>query len=204
MAQDAVRLFSASIIAHARAHQLAPSLVAGIIDVESGGDPNATSPDNGPGLGHALGLMQVLEGAFGPGQDGHDPETNLEAGCAMLQQKIAAFGGRTESGVAAYFGAVDAAGNPTDATDLTGTSGKRYVAEVLAAQQQFLNLDATPALGPAQADPDFAQYAPATGAWREAAINLKGIADQALARGRKLVELTGETAHAVKGEWGGL
>lgn len=38
-----------------------------------------------------------------------------------------------------------------------------------------------------RADPDFARYAPKTGTWREACINLKGIADDALAAGRKIV-----------------
>lgn len=39
----------------------------------------------------------------------------------------------------------------------------------------------------ARADADFARYAPRTGTWREACVNLKGIADDALAAGRKVV-----------------
>jgi hypothetical protein len=171
------------IVAAATAAGVPPSVVAGLIAVESGGWPNATSPDNGPGLGWAMGLMQVLESHFTAGQDPYDPETNLRVGTRLLRAKLDAFAGRLESGLAAYFGAVDTSGNPTDATDLTGTSGKRYVAEVLGAAHSFAQLDR-----PGETvDPDFVQYAPSTGTWREAAVNLKGIADDALATGRKIV-----------------
>jgi hypothetical protein len=196
---EAVRRYAALILAGARMAQVRPSVVAGLIDVESGGNPDATSADNGPGLGHALGLMQVLEGHFAPGQDGHDPATNIAVGCQVLRAKLDTFGGRLESGLAAYFGAVDAAGNPTDGKDLTGTTGKEYVAEVLGAAASFTDLD--PLVG-AVADPDFRQYAPGTGTWREAAVNLKGIADDALAAGRKvrgIVEQAGQDAAAA---WG--
>jgi hypothetical protein len=202
LSQEQVRKYAALIVSTALANRLAPSLVAGLIDVESGGIEHATSPDNGPGLGHALGLMQVLEGNFAAGQDGRDPATNLAVGCRMLRAKIDSYGGRIESGLAAYFGAVDAQGNPTDGTDVTGTTGKQYVADVLGAQRQYLDLDPVAGSG-APADPDFQQYAPRTGTWREAAVNLKGIADKALSTGREIVaDLTACADRAVK-EWGG-
>jgi hypothetical protein len=204
MSQDLVRRQAALIQQYATANGLRPSLVAGLIYVESGGDPNATSPDNGPGLGHAIGLMQVLAGHFGPGQDGYDPATNLAVGCRLLRAKIDAFGGRIESGLAAYFGAVDASGNPTDGHDVTGTTGKQYVAEVLGAAGQFADLDAGQgASGGPLADPDFRQYAPQTGTWREAAINLKGIADRALASGREIVADLTACANRAVARWGG-
>jgi|GEM_PF-2846807 len=184
------------IVTNARSNGLKPSIVAGLIDVESGGNPDATSADNGPGLGHALGLMQVLEGEFSAGEDGHDPSTNLSVGCALLRAKLARYGGRLESGLAAYFGAVDSAGNPTDATDLTGTSGKKYVALVEASAARFVGLDALEA-GPV-ADADFRQYAPKTGTWREVAVNLKGVADDALSAGRGSVKL----AQQIVSGWG--
>ena len=208
LAVDQVLGYAALIAKTARNFSLQPAIVAGLIDVESGGIEHATSPDNGPGLGHALGLMQVLEGNFTPGQNGYDPETNLVVGCRILRQKIDAYGGRLESGLAAYFGAVDAAGNPTDGHDLTGTTGKQYVAEVRSAAQHFAELDhmTTPGTGDsagALADDDFKQYAPQTGTWREACINLKGIADKALRSGREIVaDLTACADHAVA-EWGG-
>ncbi len=202
---EQVRGYASLIVATARRHGLAPSLVAGLIDVESGGQKDATSPDNGPGLGHAIGLMQVLQGNFGPGQDGYDPATNLEVGCRILKAKLDAYGDRVESGLAAYFGAVDAAGNPTPATDATGTSGVQYVAEVKGAAARFEDLDrladgrvnapGSGIAGGGPADSDFAQYAPTTGTWREACINLKGVADDALAAGRRIVADATATWH---------
>jgi hypothetical protein len=197
VSQEQVRRFAGLIQSYARKYRHRASLVAGLIDCESGGDPQATSPDNGPGLGHALGLMQVLQGHFGSNQNGYDPATNLEVGCRILREKIDAFGGRVDSGLAAYFGAIDANGNPTDGTDVTGTSGKKYVAEVLDAAQTYADLDA-----PARVDPDFAQYAPQTGTWREAAVNLKGIADRALASGRELVAIARKALAEAEESWG--
>lgn len=191
---EQVRSYAGLIVGTARKHGLAPSVVAGLIDVESGGQKDATSPDNGPGLGHALGLMQVLQGHFAQGRDGYDPATNLDVGCRILREKLDAFGGRIDSALAAYFGAVDARGNPTAAADLTGTSGVQYVADVEGAAKQFADLDAE-ASGGGPADPDFAKYAPGTGTWREACINLKGVADDALAAGRKIVADAAETWH---------
>jgi hypothetical protein len=60
------------------------------------------------------------------------------------------------------------------------------VALVEGAARQFADLDGAAAVG-TEVDPDFTAYAPHTGTWREAAINLKGIADDALSAGRKIV-----------------
>jgi hypothetical protein len=166
--------------------------------VESGGLAGATSPDNGPGLGHALGLMQVLQGHFAPSEDGYDPETNVRVGCALLRSKLDRFGGRLESGLAAYFGAVDEAGNPTGGSDLTGTTGVHYVALVLGSARGFADLDSASPTAPApvpgvEVDDGFRAYAPSSGTWREAAINLKGIADDALAAGRRIIAVSAAT-----------
>ncbi|MGH2459111.1 MAG: hypothetical protein ACRDIY_09620, partial [Chloroflexota bacterium] len=99
------------------------------------------------------------------------------------------------SGLAAYFGAVDAAGNPTQGSDLTGTTGVAYVADVLGAAKQFEDLDGLVVAGGGPADPDFAQYAPGTGTWREACVNLKGVADDALEAGRRVVSGAMATWH---------
>jgi soluble lytic murein transglycosylase-like protein len=205
VSEQNVRRYTALIEKYAGLNRLSASIVAGLIDVESGGNPDATSADNGTTaggarLGHALGLMQVLEGAFKPGEDGHDPETNLRVGCEILRAKLDVYGDRLDSGLAAYFGVVDSQGNPTDATDLTGTSGTRYVQLVEDAAKVFADLDAAAA---SLADPDFRSYAPQTGTWREAAVNLKGVADDALARGRQLVKLVDDAASTAAGLWGG-
>lgn len=204
MSEEQVRRYTALIRSAATACRLRASVVAGLIDVESGGNERAVSPDNGPGLGHAIGLMQVLAGHFTPGQNGMEPATNLAVGCRILREKIDAYGGRVESGLAAYFGAVDAAGNPTTASDLTGTTGVQYVAEVLGAAKQFVDLDeGDGGAGLPRADPDFARYAPGTGTWREACVNLKGIADHALASGRQIVADVRAAAAAAESTWGG-
>jgi hypothetical protein len=179
------------ITAAANGCSIPPSLVAGLIAVESGGYERAVSPDNGPGLGHAVGLMQVLQMHFAAGEDPFDVSTNLRVGCGILRKNLDAYGGRLASALAAYFGAVDSAGNPTSGSDLTGTTGVRYVDEVEAAAKSFGELDAKEAPAPVPvhlaADPDFATYAPNTGTWREACTNLKGIADDALGAGRKML-----------------
>lgn len=180
----AVRRFAPLIVSYASLTQIPASIGAGLIAVESGGQVTARSPDNGPGLGRALGLMQVLEGNFAADQDPFNPTTNIAVGMGMLRSKMDAFGGRLDSGLAAYFGAVDEAGNPTDGTDLTGTTGKRYVELIHDAATNFLDLD-TPLA--AEVDDSFRSYAPHSGTWREAAINLKGIADDALETGRRIV-----------------
>jgi hypothetical protein len=186
-----VRQYAGLIQRFAGAVSVPASIVAGLIAVESGGQADATSPDNGAGLGRALGLMQVLQGAFAAGENGYDPETNIRVGTRILREKLNTFGGRLESGLAAYFGAVDSIGNPTSGSDLTGTTGVQYVAEVKGAAASFGDLDgvvSSPgAADSARADADFLAYAPKTGTWREAAINLKGVADDALTAGRKIV-----------------
>jgi hypothetical protein len=52
-------------------------------------------------------------------------------------------------------------------------------------------------------DADFRSYAPQTGTWREAATNLKGVADDALATGRALVQQIAQCANASSDLWHG-
>jgi GH25 family lysozyme M1 (1,4-beta-N-acetylmuramidase) len=55
----------------------------------------------------------------------------------------------------------------------------------------------------ARADAEFLAYAPQSGSWREAATNLRGIADDALERGRAVVKVVGDAAAAAATGWGG-
>jgi hypothetical protein len=48
---------------------------------------------------------------------------------------------------------------------------------------------------------EFLVYAPQSGSWREAATNLKGIADDALARGRAVVKVVGDAAAEASNVW---
>ena len=66
-----------------------PNLVAAIMESESQGDPNATSPVG------AAGLMQVMGGSY-------DPETNVAQGVALLARLTQQFGSDLEKVIAAY------------------------------------------------------------------------------------------------------
>jgi soluble lytic murein transglycosylase-like protein len=164
----AVLDYKALIVREARAHSLPPSLVAGLIDVESGGQPSVISPAG------AVGLMQVLSQEVMPGRPTKeqllDPELNVHTGCALLAELIGANGSQ-DAGLASYYGACYL-GRPTD-------QGWSYIRLVEAAAQKYGDWDLT-------ADDDFLEYAPQSQGWREAAVNLKGIATDALERGRDL------------------
>ncbi len=58
--------------------------------------------------------------------------------------------------------------------------------------------DLQPQTTPTKADSDFVVYAPKTGTWREVAVNLKGVCDDALNTGRKLRDLAEQAVQA----WG--
>ena len=148
------------IVPAARSRRLAPSLVAGLIEIESAGNPDAESRAG------AIGLMQVVPGEIFPGRpsaaDLHDPAINVATGCAILATNRTGYG--TQAGMlAAYYGAVGADGRPTDATDGSGVDGWGYVELVEAAALRYLDLDQ-------YADEDFRQYAVQHRTSREAAI----------------------------------
>ena len=92
----------------------------GIMDIESGGNPNAVSAAG------AKGLMQVMPANFAAGEDGMDPVTNISRGLKMLADRYARFG-NWDSAVASYFGAIGTDGKPSMAKDINGQSGVGYV-----------------------------------------------------------------------------
>src|SRR5207244_3709373 len=63
---------------YGRKYDLDPTLIAAVMQTESGGDPKAVSPKN------AVGLMQVLDGP-------EDPENNLAEGASMLAENLRRF-----------------------------------------------------------------------------------------------------------------
>src|SRR5215204_1470281 len=116
-----------------------PELLAGIIDYESGGKPDAGHPTSG-----ATGLGQVMPKGSGPHfgdrptkQELLDPETNLEWSAKILAANYKRFNNNPQSAAAAYLGAVDAKGNPTTAADANGTNGFKYVQEVMGRSEKF-------------------------------------------------------------------
>jgi soluble lytic murein transglycosylase-like protein len=90
--------FGAEITAAAERHGLDPALLAGLIQQESGFDPNARS-----GAG-AQGLTQLMPGtAAGLGVTNPlDPAQAIEGGAKYLAQQLQAFGGDTARALAAY------------------------------------------------------------------------------------------------------
>jgi len=109
-----------------------PAVIAALMQIESGGNPNAQSPMNidqrtGKQLGRAAGLMQVMPFHFREGENPFDPDTNLRVAIERVLMPNYKRYGNWNSAAAAYFGAVDAYGNPTTATDATGSSGHHYV-----------------------------------------------------------------------------
>ncbi|MBA2276569.1 MAG: transglycosylase SLT domain-containing protein [Chloroflexia bacterium] len=89
------------ILAAAERTGVPASLIAGIIKVESQGDPDAVSPAG------ARGLMQVMpDHLHEQGVNSsrwHDPATNIQAGALLLKWKIEATGNQWD-GVRHYFG----------------------------------------------------------------------------------------------------
>lgn len=67
----------------AECFDLPPGLIRAIIDIESGGNPNAVSRAG------AMGLMQVMPFHFRPGEDPFDPRHNIRAGCRVFRNYLA-------------------------------------------------------------------------------------------------------------------
>lgn len=131
------------------------SVIAAIMDIESGGKQNAESPMNkdrqGRPIGRAQGLMQVMPFHFPGvilGPDGEasasdkmfmqEPGRNIFKGAALLADNFGRYGSWTKA-AAAYFGAIDAQGNITGGTDATGTSGNTYVNLFVEALRKYSN-----------------------------------------------------------------
>jgi cell wall-associated NlpC family hydrolase len=102
-----------------------------VAELESGGkaDAQGVVVTQGAYAGQrAQGLMQIMPGNY-PGVNLLDPRTNVQKGLEMLYARYKRYG-NWDSAVAAYFGAIDANGRPTSATDDNGTSGLDYIAIV--------------------------------------------------------------------------
>lgn len=114
---DPVLQWLPEIMAASAATGTPPSLIAGVMRVESGGDPSIISPQG------ARGLMQVMPDellALGiPPEQWHDPATNILAGAIILAQRS---GGGWEAAAAYYFGV---------GCDYYGTCTYQYAVAVL-------------------------------------------------------------------------
>ncbi len=98
--------FSEIIEAMASKYKIDPDLVEAVVNVESGGDPNAISPAGAQGL---MQLMPETASSLGV-RDAFDPLQNIEGGVRYLSQLIDYFGGDITKALAGYNagpGAVD-------------------------------------------------------------------------------------------------
>jgi murein DD-endopeptidase MepM/ murein hydrolase activator NlpD len=100
-------------------------VLGAIMAIESGGNPKVRSPQG------AVGLMQVMPNyhagrAAKYGGDLWDPRVNVFTAADFLSELYRRYGS-WEKAAAAYFGAIDARGNITEAKDALGTSGYQYV-----------------------------------------------------------------------------
>lgn len=89
-----------SIIRWASAAGLDPDLVATIMQIESCGDPQATSSAG------AMGLFQVMPFHFHAGENPYDPETNALRGLSYLARSLAAANGNVRLAMAGYNGGI--------------------------------------------------------------------------------------------------
>lgn len=108
------------VMAASATYGVPPEVIMGIMDIESGGNPDAVSPQG------AMSLMQVMPFHYGAGENGMDPLVSIDRGAKILADNYRRYGD-WDKAAAAYFGAIDANGNITDASDATGTTGNRYV-----------------------------------------------------------------------------
>lgn len=98
---DPVLIWLPEILAAAEETGVSPSLIAGMIRVESQGEPLATSPHGARGLMQMMPEQLMAQGI--PEHQWHNPATNIMAGTRLLGWHIETYG-TTWDGVAHYFG----------------------------------------------------------------------------------------------------
>lgn len=145
-------LYEDHIVAAAQRHKVDPALVAAVIHVESGFDPEARSAQN------AVGLMQLLPETaqfIAERSGGHDyvpadlmdPAINIRYGTYYLRLLLDMYDGQILSAVAAYnagYGAVSgwrekaaAEGHTFGRADIPYPETRAYVDRVLSMRKQY-------------------------------------------------------------------
>jgi murein DD-endopeptidase MepM/ murein hydrolase activator NlpD len=116
--------YSSLIEAAAKAAGADPTIMSSLIDVEGSGE-RAVSPAG------AMGIMQLMPDKFQPGDDPFDVKTNLLRGAELVARLQRSYSQEAQI-AAAYFGAIDGAGNVTGASD-GNVTGFEYVRRFQAA-----------------------------------------------------------------------
>ncbi|HEY7030223.1 MAG TPA: transglycosylase SLT domain-containing protein [Thermomicrobiales bacterium] len=132
---DPVLRWLPEIMASAKANDVPPELIAGVMRLESDGNPNIISPDG------ARGLMQIMPDQLlgqGIGEEyWHDPATNIMAGGYELRERSWSYG-TWEDAVGSYFGfGCDVFGTCTDVYVKVVFGWAAYYAPIIASPLSF-------------------------------------------------------------------
>jgi hypothetical protein len=104
-----VQRWEPQILAWSAEHNLDPNLVATVMQIESCGDPRATSRAG------AMGLFQVMPYHFASGENAYEPATNAARGLDYLTRSLDAFSGNAAMALAGYNGGINGASRPMQA-----------------------------------------------------------------------------------------
>jgi soluble lytic murein transglycosylase-like protein len=102
-----VQRWEPQILAWAAEHDLDPNLVATVMQIESCGNPRATSRAG------AMGLFQVMPYHFASGENAYEPATNAARGLDYLRRSLNAFSGNAAMALAGYNGGINGASRPS-------------------------------------------------------------------------------------------
>jgi soluble lytic murein transglycosylase-like protein len=95
-----IHYWAESIVRWAAAANLDPNLAAVVMQIESCGDPHATSRSG------AMGLFQVMPFHFTAGENPYDPDTNALRGLEYLRRSLDQAGGNARLALAGYNGGI--------------------------------------------------------------------------------------------------
>ena len=101
-----VQYWESKIVSWSKDRNLDPNLVATVMQIESCGDPKATSSAG------AMGLFQVMPFHFESGENPYKPNINARRGLNYLKNSLNASGGETRLAFAGYNGGITGAQRP--------------------------------------------------------------------------------------------
>jgi soluble lytic murein transglycosylase-like protein len=99
-----IQYWAESIVRWASAAGVDPNLAATVMQIESCGDPRATSRAG------AMGLFQVMPFHFESGENGYDPDTNALRGMGYLRRSLDKAAGNARLALAGYNGGIGVIG----------------------------------------------------------------------------------------------
>ena len=180
-----------AIMKYARQFRVEPVLIAAVIKTESNFNPNAVGDLS---IGGSYGLMQLYIKGAGAGhtiEELMDIDNNIRIGTQYLAGCLDAFDGNRWQGVSAYNQGIQGVKDRgwEFNSDYVGTVIRTHD-QILAAGMRRIEETSPPEPIPEPAPEPVGEvpsnWQPYGNTWVEVAINLKGVADDALARMRRL------------------